>query len=87
MVTGTKKIQISLPLGQQDNSNALPPGQIPALCPASLLPPSPPPAPAGLTLIGARESHAKDKQDRFFMSRSAITVVLKMHGIFWKEKL
>ena len=45
------KIQMSLPPGQQDNSNALPPAkaidQNPALCPA------PPPPPTSLTLIGA----------------------------------
>ena len=45
-----RKIQISPPLGEQDQSNALPQGQqrqIPTPCPA------PPPPPAGLTIIGA----------------------------------
>ena len=47
-----RKIQISPPLGEQDPSNALPQGQQgqsnPHPCPVS-----PPPPPAGMTLIGA----------------------------------
>ena len=55
MVKCLQNVQISLPLGQQDNCKALPPSQSNRSNPrpmARLLRPPPPP-PAGLTLIGA----------------------------------
>ena len=51
------KIQISLPLEQQENSNALPPGQSDRSksCP---MPRPPPPPSTDLTLIGALFAHS-----------------------------
>ena len=57
------KIQISLPPGKQDNSNALPPGQSDRSNPRPVprLPPPPPSLPGGLTLVGALEKTATCK--------------------------
>ena len=48
---GRRKIQISPPLGEQDQSNALPQGQQRQSNPHPM--PCPPPPPIGFTLIGA----------------------------------
>ena len=48
---GRRKIEISPPLGEQDQSNALPQGQQRQSNPHSM--PCLPPPPAGITLIGA----------------------------------
>ena len=53
---GRRKIQISPPLGEQDQSNALPQGQQRQSNPPPMLRPPPPPPHADFTLIGALAS-------------------------------
>ena len=64
-----KKIEISLPPGQQDNSNALPLGQ----SDQSNTRPMPRLPPAGLTLIGALSSCEVRRLKRFISCNLAVT--------------